>query len=100
VPTSRVLPHNVILSEPIKVEVMEKHPMGENSRMCFTETYVEGLVLKIKALSFSVSRTFQFFLENASKMRGAISLGLCPRSHTESQKFVFVLVPTKMVAEA
>ena len=36
-PTRHVLPHNAILGEPIKVEVMEEHPKCEKNHECVSQ---------------------------------------------------------------
>lgn len=61
---------------------------------------VEGLIFKIQALPLRASLTFQFFLKDASKIRGTISMGLRPSSQGELQNSVVAPFPIVMVVEA
>ena len=56
--------------------------------------------MKIQGLSLRDFLTFQFFPDDAPKIRGAISIGLCPSNHGELHKGVLALLLTMIVVEA
>lgn len=65
-PISHVLPDDVVLRVLSRLTSCKSTQRVKNSLMWSTDTTVSGLIFKIQALSLIASRTFQFFLEDAS----------------------------------
>ena len=58
----------------------------KNSCTCWPVMVMSRLIVSIQAFSVIASRTFQFFLLEASKTRGAMSFGLRPSSQGSPKK--------------
>ena len=57
--------------------------------MCSKVKFTDNLILDTQASLERASIIFQFFLAEAAKMSGAMSLGFCLLIHGASQKGVF-----------
>ena len=91
-PTNRVLPHNGIIGELIKMDIVHKHPKGEKSTDVLDGNDGGRVDLEDPRVVLKGLHTLQFFLKEASKLSEATSLGFRPRIQGESQK-IFCTVP-------
>lgn len=85
-PTNHVLPHNGIIGELIKMDIVHKHPKGEKLTDVLDGNDGGRVDLEDPHVVLEGLRIFKIFLKEASKLREATSLGLRPRSQEDSQK--------------
>jgi hypothetical protein len=71
-----------------------------NSVRWRNEKLPSNLIFETQLLFLVACSTFHFFLVEAPKISGAMSLGFLPLSHGESQKGAIFPFPMEIVVEA